>query len=137
MLFVGEVIETSAEMGQIPVSQKVFDGSWYYLEDPNSKRLVLCANLVLARLYRDFTQETLEERISDIFQDCQPPVIKKADGTSMEIPLEVLCHGIVAEYFLQMQDVASFKLWNDIFESDLANIRLGKAYKPLPKGRWV
>ncbi len=123
-----QVAEACDQMGQLGVTKEVYQDLRYFTEDEVCVRIALCYDLVMKRLYQLYDKGADFAEIRDWLDEVVFP--------STDITLEILCHGILAEYFLQTQDFVCCKMWDDRFESELAALRLKKG-GTLPVGRWI
>lgn len=123
-----EIARICDQLGQLGVAREVYEGEWNFTEDPVCLRLDLCYNFLRKRLYDAYgkTQEFFE--IHDWYGEVLLP--------TTEISVETFCHGILAEYFLQVQDFVCYKVWNERYENALADLRLKRGGN-LPVGRWI
>lgn len=137
MITLMELFEFCSLKGQLPVPSEVFSGETDYRSDPVCKRLAYCSTIILAQLYWTLRSgEDVPNTFDDVFAPIELP-FKNAQSPKFEIMAkEIFCQGVLAEYFLQTQDYARFKVWNDRFETSLANLRLADGGK-LPVGRWI
>ena len=132
-----EILQTCAKMGQIEIPDQVFSGEQDYRSDPAANRLAFCCNLVLLQLHWQVNKDSTPIRADELKNTVKLPMVACGDRLVPFITAEIFCLGVLAEYFLQIEDFPRFKTWNERYENALTAARLEKNYKQMPVGRWI
>ena len=132
-----DLLDTCSQIAQIDLTTDMWGNQTDYLNHPDAVRLKCCCNVLLTQLYRQFHQDGLAELPTELTDEVVLPYEQKDDKQMPYLTLETFCHGVLAEYFFQLQDSVRFKMWNERYERAMCDLRLGKKRKPLPKRRWI
>ncbi|MCM1290289.1 MAG: hypothetical protein NC132_04570 [Corallococcus sp.] len=128
-MVLSEIIKKCCGLGRIEISDEVIGGETDGNPVAEYVRLRFCCNLLVCDLYRKFGKEPPAVRF-EAFNDSVPLPDKALSE-------ETFCFGVLAEYFLQIEDLPRYSVWNDRYESALENLRLCKRRKTMPVGRWI
>ena len=136
MLTLKDVVDTCSQIGQITLETDNSTRLPTY-KDADALRLTSCCKSVLTELYAQFTPSVAVEMPAELADEVVLPYKQKNGEKTPLLTAETLCHGVLAEYFFQMQDYTCFKVWNERFENAITNLRLSKPRKRMPKRGWI